>query len=347
MTSPGLKSLDDYYNFIFWANYAIYFLYFLIKYVAGMYLLVMSLVWFAYHKGSNQEDNAGSGCNCGKKVFTSLRWVVLQLFGGPLGIVERHKDAYRKDELDEKKIPTLYIRNKKLSHGDILVLSVLIISFGVLTLISAVNLSLLRVTHVCSEDPHIDCYAELIDGANDTIVTSFNISIDTSEPLSDCSFWNSEGVSSQVTFTCFQFVVNIEAFIAAVGGLLQVFLITMKVLTGIFLTLNECCSSESCDNSIRNFFRCIAALFATLFEVILAITCIVLVQKGTINMDNPLLLKYFSIYASDFLIFFGVFATLLWLPWEDYAKKEKNAARNELQSIPYTKVEENDMIYPV
>ena len=155
------------------------------------------------------------------KVTKPMRWLVLQLFSGPLGVVQRHEDTYKMDTQDDNDIPTLYIRNEKLSYGAVMVLAMLIVTFGVLTLSSAVSLSLLRVTRVCSEDPHIDCYPQLISGANTENFS--NLTVSTDEPILDCAPWNSEGVSSQVTFVCFRFVLNVEAFLAASGGLLTIF----------------------------------------------------------------------------------------------------------------------------
>ena len=143
---------------------------------------------------------------------------------------------------DDNYIPTLYIRNKRLSYGAILVLSMLIIKFGILALSSAVNLSLVRVTHMCNEDPQIECYPQLIGGTNDTTASRFNITINIAEPILDCAFWNSEGVSSQVTFACFQFVYNIEAFLAAMGGLLAIFMTTMNFSTTVLLWFSEYCN---------------------------------------------------------------------------------------------------------
>lgn len=205
--------------------------------------------------------------------------------------------------------------------------SVLIVTFGILTLISAINLSLLRITHICSEDPHIDCYPQLITGANDTITSLFNITINTNEPILDCSFWNMEGISSQITFTCFQYVFNADVFFAAVGGLLTTFMIAMKFSTGLFLMLNECCECcRGCCVTCKHITRAICALIATAVEIGLVITCLVLGSSGVLfdNEGNSTLQRFIALHAVDILVVFGVIATMLLLPWEWYVDKDEH-----------------------
>ena len=208
-----------------------------------------------------------------------MRWVILQLFGRPLGVVERCDDDYKPDKRDNNDIPTLYIRDKKLTYGAIMVLSMLTVTFGILTLSSAVNLSLIRITHVCSKDPNIYCYPQLIREANETIVRQFNIIININEPILDCAFWDSEGVSNQVTFACFQFIYNVEAFLATIGGLLTIFTITMKISTWILLWLNESCCTGCYINGKHTVYAILAAS-ASLIEIALAAMCFVFGTSG-------------------------------------------------------------------
>ena len=66
----------------------------------------------------------------------------------------------------------------------------------------------------------------------------FNITVDTIEPIQDCAPWNSEGVSGQVTFTCFQLIYtmySVEAFFAILGGLSTFFYDNLKITTGVLL----------------------------------------------------------------------------------------------------------------
>ena len=252
-----------------------------------------------------------------------MRWLVLQLFSEPLGVVQRHEDTYKTDTQDDNDIPTLYIRNEKLSYGAVMVLAMVIVTFRVLTLSSAVSLSLLRVTRACSEDPRIDCYPQLISGANTENFSNLTISID--ESILDCAPWNSEGVSSQVTFICFRFMLNVEAFPAATGGLLTIFIITMKFSTAALLWLSASlnCHQGHCLQATRVTLVVVAAFI----EIGLALTCLLVGTKGTLadNEKNSLILRFIAMHASKALIMFGVVATLLWLPWEKYVQVQKRS----------------------
>jgi hypothetical protein len=330
------RSLQYYFNIVFWTNYAIYLIYFIIKY------LVAPTVWMlleladkskkdSYMKKFAKRILPERWSTCAEerlvkfaKITMPMRWVILQLFGGPLGVVERRDDDYKPDKRDENNIPTLYIRNKKLTYGAIMVLSMLIVTFGILTLSSAVNLSLIRITHVCSEDPSIYCYPQLISEANATAIRQFNIIINVNEPILDCAFWDSEGVSSLVTFACFRFVYNVEAFLATIGGLLTIFTLTMKVSTGILLRLNEscnCCIGGWVNG--KHTIRAILAVAASVIEVALAAMCFAFGTSGLLadSEGNSTLLRFIAKNAVEALIIFGVVATLLWLPWEKYVKK--------------------------
>ena len=330
------RSLQYHYNIVFWTNYAIYLLYFIIKYlVAPILWILLELAdeskknsyvkrivkWILPERWSSRTDERLAKF---AKITTPMRWVILQLFGGPLGVIERRDDEYKPDKRDSNNIPTLYIREKKLTYGAIMVLSMLIVTFGILTLSSAVNLSLVRITHVCSEDPNIYCYPQLITGANETIVRQFNIIININEPILDCAFWESEGVSSQVTFECFQFVYNVEAFLATIGGLLTIFTITMKISTGVLLWLNESCNCcTGCCVNGKHTIRAILAATASLVEIALAVMCFVFGTSGLLadSEGNSTLLRFTAQHAVKALIIFGVVATLLWLPWEKYVQE--------------------------
>lgn len=96
------RSLEYYYECIFWINYSFYFLYFFLKYI------VAGLLWVLLEIADKFATNYPCLAKCAK-ITKPMRWLILQLFGGPLGIVEKHGDAYREDEMDNNEIPKLYI----------------------------------------------------------------------------------------------------------------------------------------------------------------------------------------------------------------------------------------------
>ena len=97
-----------------------------------------------------------------------------------------------------------------LNHQSIVILFTLIAIFGLLAIGSALNVTLLSVTHTCTEAPNINCYPQPI---NKVEVQNAGLNISTDEPIKDCS---SEGVSDKVSFTCY---LNVEIFLAIIGGL--------------------------------------------------------------------------------------------------------------------------------
>jgi hypothetical protein len=294
-------SLEYYYNLVFWINYVVYLGYFLIKYV------VAPILWFIL-KLANRRRN---GCLGKFAIITKpMQSIILLTFGKQLAIKQIA------EEKDENRIPKMTLHKRRLSYVATMVLFTLIAAFWILALGSALDLTLLSVTHTCSEDPQIDCYPQLITGVNDT---GLNISI--SEPIRDCSFWNSKGVSDRVSFVCYQFIFNVELFLAVVGGLLALFIYTAKTTIALLLSLTVCCLCGS--TNTNKIVRIIVAVITSLIEIALAILCLVLGATGTTvdNTEDTPELLFVSMHASEVLVAFGIVATLLWLPWEQYTSK--------------------------
>ena len=307
-------SLKDYYNLVFWINYTVYLSYFLIKYT------VAPTLWFVLEWANRKKDE--HSC-LGKfaRITQLMQSVILLIFGKQLAI--KQYDTER----DSNKITTMTLRRRRLSYGAMMVLFVLITTFGILAVGSALDLTLLSVTHICSEDPMLDCFPQLIQGANDS---SLNMTITTDEPIQDCNYWNSEGVSDKITFVCYQFVFNVELFLAVIGGLLAFFIYAMKTAIAVLLFLSVCClggceEESTAESGCRRCLcvkRIIVAVIVSFIEIALAIVCLVLGATGdTVDStnDTPELI-FVATHASEVLVVFGIIATLLWLPWEDYTK---------------------------
>ena len=80
------KSLNYYYYIIFWTNYAFYLLYFAIRIVSFIILYVLE-------KAHKDTDSCIAPL---AKIIKPMQWLILQLFGGPLGILERCDDYIKK-----------------------------------------------------------------------------------------------------------------------------------------------------------------------------------------------------------------------------------------------------------
>ena len=319
-------SLEDYYNLIFWINYFVYLSYFFIKY------LVAPILWFILEWADRRQRKEGqrdkSCLGRFAKTTKLMQSVVLLVFGKQLAI--KRLD----DNKDKNDIPEFILRKRRLSYGATMVLFVLVATFGVLAVGSALDLTLLSITHICSEDPTIDCYPQRISGAN---ATGLNIS--TQEPILDCTFWNSDGVSDRVTFVCYQFVLNVELFLAVIGGLLAFFIYAMKTTITVLLFLSVCClgGCEDESKSEKGCRSCIcvtrigAAILASVIEIVVAVVCLVLGATGSTvdsTNDTPELM-FVAMHASEVLVVFGIIATSLWLPWEDYTKAYKKNANGK------------------
>ena len=330
------KSLLDYHNAIFWINFSVYWLYFLIKYVGAVILWV--LLEFAdkkclpccyKRKQAEQNDLKIPPCfhTFAKVVLYCMRRPVLLLFGKQLAI-KRHKES-------KDKAATLSLRNRRLSYGATMVLFVITATIVLLAVGSALNITLFSITHVCTEDPRIDCYTQLIKGANST-----GLNININAPTRNCSFWNSEGVANRVTFECYQIIFNAELFFAALGGLLAFSIIMMKVITELLLCLGKC--SQSCKTHYHHCklitcsIRITLAIAAALVEVIFAILGLVFGATGSSvdSTDDTPELTFLAMHTAEILLSIGAVATLLWLPWETYHKIKVDEGYNITELTP-------------
>ena len=268
-----------------------------------------------------------SCCNSssGKKIkdwFTSFvyrnrtkfdRWIVNIFLGKEERIVSRVND-YEDDIKDNLKIPHLYIRNHKLHHIDIRVLTLIVISFGLLTVGSAWNTFIFRITHICTDDhPDIYCFTLPSDYTSNT-----NVNLP-KERITNCSYWSG---SSDVQFTCFQYAYDVQGALATFGGLLALFQLTVTAITSGFLAFIKCLIFKNSKMNtkckrIKNLRRAISFVFGVL-EISIAIFVIaaVLPQLDEENVNKA---KHFLHYhGGQLLVVIAVIATIPLLPLEEY-----------------------------
>ena len=296
-------SLMNYYDRIVWVNLAIYILYFIIKYLPAV---VYFFIWLV--KCCRKSNDSPS-----TKPTLPLPWVLLLVFGKQLGL----KDA--------SKLHKIFLRDTKVMSrsGQIMVFYVVIFGSIVLALGSAFDITFFSPSHICTEDPSIDCYPQLISGANGTNLT---MPIDISEPILDCSYWNSEGVSRQVTFICFQReLFNFELFLAAAGGLLAFAFIALNASIGLLLRITRYCMNKTDDTTAIFVIRVISIIIAIVVELTMAILCLVLgaTSDSVDTVEDDPGVTFLTMHASEILVIVGIVATLLWLPWEEYVKHQK------------------------
>ena len=260
------------------------------------------------------------------------RFLVKILFGPKEGVVERFP-VYKKDEKDKYGIPKLYIRNKELSHNEISILAVLIMTFGLLAAITAWDSYFLDESFTCTEKPGISCFPLTID----TVANSdLNLADAQNQRITNCSYWDNKNVSSRVTFICFEWIFDSKGVISDVGGLLTMFLITIKIVSSGSLTclnwaIKRSIEGEKEGNTGRVIFyfrilRHLAVSLAALLELIIVLGVAHMFAE-ILDTDSKLISNNFFIFffkhGKQILLIFGIFSTLLLLPLEEYALAEE------------------------
>ena len=305
------RSLEFYYNIIFWTNCISFILYGLVK----LLTIVLYLI------------SINSACECHrivaslkKTAINLIQWIILQLGSGQLE---------RTDTDENMSDSQLTIRGckKPLYYSDTMVLAMLIIEFGILALNSAISLALLDTSYTCTEDPLIDCYPQLIE-SDDTNSTAYNITIDISQPIQNCSIYDNEDVSNLITFDCFQLVYNTHVFLTVMGGLASFFTTALKISVGVLLWLSTCCKCRYRCCGIRKC-RYFVVIVATSIELLLAGLSMLIIRMGgklADEISNSTILKFAAMYATQIVLAFGVFNTLLLLHWEEYGNSTKSTS---------------------
>lgn len=314
-------SLQSYYDSIVWLNLSVFILYFLIKYVPlsvyTMYLLVQLFKKCKQRNSPptpNQEgEQNNSSPTSNQEEAPTLPCLVLLVFGKQLGT----KYATKKHKI--------YITDMECSPRiwQLAVFIIIILESTLLALGSALDLTLFEVTHVCTEDPYIDCFPQLINKDNQT-----NLTISVDRPIQDCSFWNSESILETVTFVCFQRYFNLEMFLGIAGGLVAFALIVLKTTIGLLIWLTRLCirkSGKSTGCTCTYITHWIFIGVALVIEAVVVVLQLVLgVTKisadGTSDTPESVFL---TMHNSEILVVVGTVATLLWLPWEQYVKHQR------------------------
>ena len=270
-----------------------------------------------------------------------MHFVMATLFGSEEGVVERY---LKRDKVKKLKtstaIPKLYIRNVELSACEVSHLALLIFTFFLLADITSWDVFFLEETHVCSESPNISCFPVPKDqGSTDEIEVAVNFSEIHKQRITNCSFWNSENISSQVTFMCFQWVFNTDTTVSAFGGLLTVFMLTVKIITAALIALSEAVIEKVTRwngewiNVCSSFrFRISNGLKAVRLTILVLVGCFeltfgLLLSIGYARVQgkhtNGLFMFYRNL-GNQALLSIGLVSIILLLPFEKYAMNESS-----------------------
>ena len=239
------------------------------------------------------------------------RWAVNIFLGKEERIVSRVND-YKDDIKDDLDVPHLYIHNRKLHHIDIRVLTLIVISFGLLTAGSAWNTFIFSITHVCTDDhPDIHCFAIPSDHSSNVNIPK--------ERITNCSYWSD---SSEVQFTCFQYAYNVQGALATFGGLLALFQLAITAITSGFLALTKCIilKNNKMNSKRKRLIKAIRRVISFAFGITeISIAIVVTAVLPQLDEDNVSTVKHFLHYhGGQLLIVIAVIATIPLLPLEEY-----------------------------
>ena len=288
-------TLDEFKTFYLLPHLTVYSIYIVIKYILLIY------AWLRFI--SSKYSSTVCSCSCCHCCFMLQRWIIKLLLGGEESLVKRF-NTYKDDEYING-LPTLYIRNKRLTPGEINVLALLIITFLLLILITAFDLFFINITYVCTDDPGIYCF-----------VTDVNT---TNQRITDCQYWSNE---NEFTIVCFQWVYNSKATIAAVGGLITFFQYTVRIIIEISIAMNGgFLAKKCCGKRTLKILRNALALILALIEILFASFVVYFFAKRMYDKDN-VITAFFLRYGNQLLLLGGILGTYLFLPLEEYARSD-------------------------
>ena len=293
-------------------------------------------------------------CCCGRKCGTIsylfdktrilsakfIHFLVNTLFGADEGFVNRYLKP-SKAKKAKRSVPKLYIRNMELGHNEVSHLALIIFTFLLLAGITSWDVFFLEETHVCSENPNISCFPilNLKDNVTSEVMTTFDFSKIHQQPITNCSFWNSEDVSNQVAFLCFRWIFNSKAATSAIGGLLTIFVLTVKIFTAALIAFNEVVIEKvtlwngEWINMCSYFrFRIGECLKAVRLTIVVLVACVeltfaLLVCIGYTKVQERhtnFLFMFYRNLGNQIMLSFGLLSILLLLPFEKYATSESS-----------------------
>ena len=367
----AVESLSDFEAMSFLPHVIVYAVYVFVKYTVLLSEVVLYFI-SRHHRSVGKIANSDivhilffllslvascfcCCCGCGKKrgavsyLFDKthllsaklMHFVVGTLFSSGDGIIERYLKSSKAKKLKTattNKIPRLYIRNVELGSYEVSHLALLIFTFFLLADITSWDFFFLEESHVCSENQNVSCFPvpKDLSSISDGIELGVDLNEFHEQRIRNCSFWNSENISSHVTFLCFEWVFNSNATLSAFGGLLTVFVLTVKVMTASLIALSgavidkvtqwngnrewiNVCSSfrfriRDGLRAVRLTILALVALFELTFALLLSIGYALVQGKH----ENELFMFYRNL-GNQALLSIGLLSIILLLPFEKYA----------------------------
>lgn len=333
------ESLDAFQRMAYGPHQVIYDIYLFAKFLLIVEVCILDLISSCCRRFSCCRRSNMFVTIITKGYYLSQKFKVFFvkiLFGPKEGIVERFSDTYKKDDVDNHGNTRLFLHGEEIGYTQMSVLSFLILIFALLAAVTACDHYFLDLSFICSEQPDVSCFPVAIYSPSDDLITYAQ-----KHKITNCSYWTSEEWSGLVTFECFRWVYDSKGAISAVGGLLSLFLITMKILSSSLLAclswMIKKCRHRSKQNKkrdlesgnshpddyssvikcyliIRMIVTMVAAAIEFLFGGIL-LKFIAVAESGV----NGKVVTFFYYHGCQLLLIFGIFSSLLLLPLELYA----------------------------
>ena len=225
---------------------------------------------------------------------------------------------------------SLYIRGKKLHTNELLILALLAVPFIIAIATTFWDRFLLEQTISCSEDPDVHCFPLAIHPATNS---DLNISSNTAR-ITDCSIWITGNISKNVTFRCFKCVNRFKDAIGAVGGLITIFNLSIKLVIALFLFITThsikllmCfkCINLCTPNCAKAAFKCIRVFLGLTLAAVESLVASYLGYfyiahkfSSSSLTDHKSIVYNIIDNINEPLGLFGIVTTSLLLPLEEY-----------------------------
>lgn len=339
-----------------------------IAYLLSKYIV---LIEFICTYCNSRRSHSITCCGCWKKLARLWRqvttWMVRIIFGGTEGVTEyrstakSHETLESQDQTDddhtlesdetEDGVRKVFIRGTHVKGMDLDIIGVIILCFFLLLMLTMYSTYLLEVSFSCSEDPAHYCFPQLINSkAPDNPVIDENIRI------TNCSNWINPGVASKVTFRCFRYALNGKEALVVGGGLLAIFVVSMRTLISIIVNIYEHMNKHK---FILQTLRITLLVILVCFN--LASSLIIMVFTLADNLESlesegaPVaqqVAAYIAENGVQLVIILGTMELLLLIDWERYQgdhQPKKKCGRGDKILVPSDNMElkEEDVVVEV
>ena len=232
-------------------------------------------------------------------------WMVRIIFGGTEGISEHkpktklYKNNVTEDQTNDNHAleseetedgRKVYIRGIEVEGIDLDILGIIILCFGLLLLLTMYSTYLLDVSFICSEDPTLYCFPQLV--SNNDINNSV---IDTNKRITNCDIWTNQNV----TFRCFEYALNAKEVLVVGGGLISIFVVGMHTIISIIVNIYQHTNNY---RHIRQALKITVLVILVFVNLIASITIAVFKLAGTrdsFESNGPSFVQNVTVYLAE------------------------------------------------